>query len=131
MKTFAKETLSTSPVRLLGNLLYIHISWSGMTLRCTQAMIQCCFGAEKPQLEERLCTPVWQTTLWQQQMPQKLSLLMVTTVELLLLSSYNFAPIICVNHKCLHLFNPTNDQGQISPHNIEKNKLFGKDFKNL
>ena len=29
------------------------------------------------------------------------------------------------------LFNPTNDQDQISPHNIEKNKLLGKDFKNL
>ena len=82
MKTSAKKALSIYPVQLLGNLWYIHISCLKMELQCTQATIQCCFGAKKPQLEERLCTLVWQTTLWQQQVPQKISLLMVTIVEL-------------------------------------------------
>ena len=83
MKTSANETISASLVQLLVNLWYIHIICLRMAFWCTQALILCYFGPEKPQLEERLCTPVWQTTLWQQQMPQRLSMLMVTTTVLL------------------------------------------------
>ena len=109
MKTSAKKTLSTPLIQLLVNLWYIHISCLGKTLWCTQVMIQCCFGVKKPQLEERLCTPVWQTTPWQQQMPQqqmpqKLSLLMVqylTTTELLLIFSLTLHHVLIKVPSCI------------------------------
>ena len=111
MKVFAEETLSTSPAQLLVNLQYIHISCLKMALRCTQATMQRCFGGKKPQLEERLCTLVQQTIPWQQLIPQKLSLLVVSTVDRMFCLNFFGIIIDLLVIKCAHRFISRINQG--------------------